>query len=144
MRDIGARGVTGPQAVLLAALRWWMDRSGFREAVLAALERTGAESLWAKDAARLGASLPAQWDSIASRFWSEARSEEPVRHMVEQAVLSWKAAKRGPGRAGEARAFVLSSMQREAGEVAASSPRVRALASEIEEVRRSRRRRRSG
>lgn len=143
MLDIGSKSRTGPEAVLCAAVDWWL--SGFRldSLVSNALETADPADMWSKRPEDLAVSLSHRipWDKVNSHFWRSAQSVPAVRHMVEFAVRSWRPSP-GGSRVGEARALVASLILKEAGEMVKSSGFIEANAEAIFASRSSRRRKR--
>ncbi len=140
MRDIGSKGVSGPEAVLLAAIDWWLTGFDLTGLVLHALEGADPADMWSRRPEDLAASLSHRipWDRVNSHFWRSADGVPAVRHMVEFAVRSWRT--KGD-RVREAKVLVASVLLRSAGEVVLTSGFLEDHADEIAAARRSRRRR---
>lgn len=140
MLDIGSKSRTGPEAVLCAAVDWWL--SGFRLDALVsnALEAADPAEMWSKRPEDLAVSLSHRipWDRVNSHFWRTAQSVPAVRHMVEFAVRSWRPTS-GGSRVGDARALVASLILREAGEMVKDSGFLESNAGAIKAARSSRR-----
>lgn len=141
MLDIGSKSRTGPEAVLCAAVDWWL--SGFRldSLVLNALEGADPADMWSKRPEDLAAALSHRipWDRINSHFWRSAQAVPAVRHMVEFAVRSWRPT-RGGSRVGDAKALIASLILKEAGEMVKASGYIEANAEAVLAARSARRR----
>ncbi len=139
MRDIGSKSVTGPEAVLCVAISWWLSGFSLDKIVLHALDGVPPSDMWSRRPEDLAAALSHRvpWDRVNSHFWASAQSVPAVKHMVEEAVRSW----RGEGKVREAKQFVASSILREAGEMVLSSGFLEEHEAEIKAARAARRRR---
>lgn len=133
--------MTGPEAVLCAAVDWWLTGFDLTGAVLSALEGADPAEMWSRRPEDLAASLSHRipWDRVNQHFWRSAQGVPAVRHMVEYAVRSWRT--KG-GRVQEAKAFVASLVLRSAGETVLASGYLEANAGDIAVTRRARKRRR--
>lgn len=142
MLDIGSKNRTGPEAVLCAAVDWWL--SGFRldSLVASALETADPAEMWSKRPEDLAVALSHRipWDKVNSHFWRSAQAVPAVRHMVEFAVRSWR--RTSGSRVGDAKAMVAYVILREAGEMVKSSGFIGANAEAILAARSARRRKR--
>jgi len=141
VRDIGSKSTSGPEAILCAAIDWWLSGFNLSALVSSALETASPEEMWSKRPEDLGAALSHRipWDRVNSHFWRSAQGVPAVRHMVEFAVRAWRV--RGQGsKVQEAKAFVAHSVLKEAGDIVVSSGFLESNAEAIAEARLSRRR----
>lgn len=140
MRDIGSKSTTGPEAILCAAVEWWLSGFDLTGVVMYALEGASPSEMWSRRPEDLAAALSHRipWDRVNTHFWRSADGVPAVRHMVETAVRSWRT--RG-SRVQEAKAFVASLVLTTAGETVLTSGYLEEHAQEIVLARRSRRRR---
>lgn len=139
MRDIGSRNTSGPQAVLCAAVSWWLSGFDLRKVVAAAVANVPVSELWSRDPTVLGSALSPgiPWERVNQSFWDSASEVPAVRHMIEEAVRRWRPLN-GLGKVVEAKAFVASVILREAGEIALSSGLLEERSEEIAAARRAR------
>ncbi len=141
MRDIGAKSVTGPEAVICAAADWWLSGFDLTGLVLSALDGADPAEMWSRKPEDLAAALSHRipWDRVNQHFWNSAQGVPAVQRMVEFAVRSWRT--RG-NRVQEVKTFVASLILRDAGETVLASGYLGANAEAIALARRTRRRRR--
>jgi hypothetical protein len=93
MRDIGSNRITGPEAVLVAAVVWWFDQSASLERyVLEAAGRAGPSRFTSRVEFELGAALEPELPvgKIVQNFWDMAGNNPAVKHMVGQALRARK------------------------------------------------------
>ncbi len=140
MRDIGSRGISGPEAIVHAAVGWWLTGFDLTGLVLSALEGADPAEMWSRRPEDLAASLSHRipWDRVNQHFWRSAQGVPAVRHIMESAVRSWRT--KG-NRVQEAKALVASLILQDAGETVLSSGYLEANAVAISAARRARRRR---
>lgn len=138
MRDIGAKHVTGPQAVLCAAVSWWLSGFDLEKITLRFAERVPLEEFWSKDPVTIANALSLfPWERVNKHFWDSAQSVPAVRHMIEQAVKAWRA-KNNSYKIAEAKAFIYRSIMKEVGEIILNSDFIRENADVINSARRGR------
>ncbi len=139
MRDIGSKSTTGPEAVLCAAVEWWLSGFDLAGIVASALDGAIPSEMWSRRPEDLAAALSHRvpWDSVNRHFWQSAAAVPAVQHMVETAVRAWRT--KG-SRVHEAKAFVASMILSTAGELVLASGYLEKHAREIVRARRSRRR----
>lgn len=140
MRDIGSNRITGPEAVLTAAVRWWMDQvvPELRSATTAALRGADPSPFLSRVDLDLGRALSSVMptESVVQSFWDTARKNQAVKHMVEQAVRSWGAPSVSEKMA-SARSFVERSILSELGSYVKSSGFLERHADEIRRAKRA-------
>lgn len=126
---------------MCAIMDWWLSGFDLVALVAHALETASPDEMWSRRPEDLGAALSHRipWDRVNSHFWRSAQAVPAVRHMVEFAVLAWRAS--GPSRVQEVRQFVASSLLRSAGEIVLSSGWLESNAEAVAAARSSRRRR---
>jgi hypothetical protein len=139
VRDIGSKSTTGPEAILCAAVEWWLSGFDLTGVVMSALEGASPSEMWSRRPEDLAAALSHRipWDRVNTHFWRSADGVPAVRHMVEAAVRAWRT--KG-SRVQEAKAFVASLVLTTAGETVLASGYLEEHAQEIALARRSRRR----
>jgi hypothetical protein len=140
VRDIGSRSTAGPEAVVCAAVDWWLTGFDLTGVVLSALEGADPAEMWSRRPEDLAAALSHRipWDRVNQHFWRSAQGVPAVRHMVEYAVRAWRT--KG-GRVQEAKVFVASLILRSAGETVLASGYLEANSGPIAAARAARRRR---
>ena len=138
MRDIGAKHITGSQAVLCTAISWWLSGFNLERLVLRFVERVPPEEFWSKDPITIANAISFfPWERVNKHFWDSAQSVPAVRYMVEQAVKAWRA-KNDSYRIAEAQVFVSRSIMKEVGEIVLNSDFIRDNAEIINHSRRGR------
>ena len=93
MRDIGSNRITGPEAILVAAIVWWFDQNANLEKyVLQAVEKVGPGGFTSKIEYDLGLALGANFpiDKVVQNFWDMASHNHIIKHMVDQSVRARK------------------------------------------------------
>lgn len=138
MRDIGSNRITGPQAIVVAAVAWWVKaRGGIRGEVLESFGAADAHSVATRAPIQLGEAVlsvpPA--DALLGEFFRAAGENEVMRYMVGQAALAWRGVPDGD-RVRAVRAYALRVLAEEAGSLVKSSGALGSRSAEISAVRR--------
>lgn len=138
MRDIASNRITGPEAIMVAAITWWASgRGGIEGEVLSAARLADPEGMCTRAEIPLGEAVlevpPAS--GLLQEFFRAAGSNPAVRHMMEQAARSWKT-KNGNGKVGAVRSYVARVLAEEAGAIVKRSGVLEERADEIRAVRR--------
>lgn len=140
MRDIGSNRITGPEAILTAAIRWWMDQGAdIGKLVRGHLAKADPSAFLSRTDLDLGRSLGTAMPTkeVVQSFWDLAGRNHAVRHMVEQAVRSWRGCDTVAEKKAAAREFVERSILTELGSHVKESG---FLEENAEEIRRAKRR----
>ncbi|KKK75679.1 hypothetical protein LCGC14_2871300 [marine sediment metagenome] len=93
MRDIGSNRITGPEAIMVAAVVWWFDQStNLGKYVLRAAENVGPAEFTSRIEYDLGLALETELPvgKIIQNFWDLASKNHVVKHMVDQSVRARK------------------------------------------------------
>jgi len=138
VRDIASNRITGPEAILVAAITWWIAaRGGISEEVLAAAEVADPENMCSRANARLGEAIlrtdPAT--RLLPEFFRTAGSNPAVRHVMEQAASAWKT-RDGIGKVEVVRSYAAKVLAEEVGTIVKGSGILEDRASEIAAVKR--------
>ncbi|MFA5202847.1 MAG: hypothetical protein WC708_00325 [Lentisphaeria bacterium] len=138
MRDIGAKHITGPQAVLCAAVSWWLSGFDLEKLTLHFAKQVPPENFWSRNPITIANALPLfPWERVNKHFWDSAQSIPAVRRMTEQAVRAWRA-KSNSYKIAEVKAFVYYSIMKEVGEIVLNSDFIKENAVVINHARRRR------
>jgi hypothetical protein len=108
MRDIGSNRITGPEAILVAAVVWWFDQStNLEKYVLQKLEDGDPTLFTSRVELDLGMALAHYLpiDKIVQNFWDMAGNNSTVKHIVDQAVSASKG-NSGSQRVRDAKEFI--------------------------------------
>lgn len=143
MRDIASNRITGPQAIVVAAVTWWLETSPrLRDLVHEALRSAVPERFTSMHEWDLGTACGDNVAAADALFWDAAKGDSGVRHMVEQAVRAWKVEGGLPEKIQDVRRFVRHLVHCEAGRTVKSSGFLERHAAEIQRARRQKARRR--
>lgn len=138
VRDIASNRITGPEAILVAAITWWISgRGGISKEVLAAARSADPEDVCTRADIQLGEAIlrtdPAS--GLLPEFFRAAGSNPAIRHLMEQAAKSWRV-KNGDGRVDAVRSYAARVLAEEAGGIVKESGILEERAVEIRAVRR--------
>lgn len=138
MRDIASNRITGPEAILVAAITWWISgRGGIGREVLAAARAADPEDMCTRADIQLGEAVlrtdPAS--RLLPEFFRAAGSNPAIRHLMEQAAKAWRT-RNGDGRVDAVRAYAARVLAEEAGAIVKGSGILEERAVEIRSVRR--------
>lgn len=89
MRDISSRRITGPQAILVAAVIWWLDQLPDLEShINKALEKADLDDFTSRVDLDLGNALATCFpvDKTVQNFWDLCKRNATLKHMIEQAT----------------------------------------------------------
>jgi hypothetical protein len=93
MRDIGSNRITGPEAILVAAVVWWFDQStNLEKYVLQSLENIPPARFTSRIEYDLGQALDPELPvgKIVQNFWDMAGKNPTIKHIVDQAMHARK------------------------------------------------------
>jgi len=141
MRDIGSRRITGPEAILVAAVTWWFDQLPDLESQInQALEKADLNDFTSRIDFDLGNALATCFpvDKVVQNFWDLCKRNATLKHMIEQAT---RAQKEGAIRdkVDMTRHFVNKQIISELGAMVKRSNFVKKNLSQIKKLRRDKR-----
>jgi protein tyrosine phosphatase len=93
MRDIGSRRITGPEAILVAAVIWWFDQhSDLEFHIHKSLEKADLSNFTSRVDFDLGNALATCFpvDKTIQNFWDLCKHNSTLKHMIEQATRARK------------------------------------------------------
>jgi len=93
MKHIGAKSTSGPEAILIAAIKYWMDPDikMFKDKILS-IYHDHPEDFDSKSEIRLG-TITARYapiDKIIDHFWIASHNDKVIKFMIEMAVTQRK------------------------------------------------------
>jgi hypothetical protein len=139
MRDIGSRRITGPEAILVAAVIWWFDQhSDLESHIYKSLEKADLSNFTSRIELDLGKALSTCFpvDKTIQNFWDLCKYNSTLKHMIEQAT---RAQKEGniQDKINITRNFVNQQILCKLGEIVKNSDFIRKNSSKIKKLRKS-------
>lgn len=96
MKSISSRGITGPEAILVATVKFWASRQPIEKYISEHVKKVGSEKFKSKSPKKLGQSLEKTGfpiDKMQANFWSYCKNNIFLKFMVETATKSQKSDK---------------------------------------------------
>ena len=92
MKSISAKSTSGPEAILVAVMNWWLDQQKDLEKEVVKAINGDPRRFSAKSEYKLGVELKPYYpvDDTINKFWTFTRKHALAKSIVEQAVLSQK------------------------------------------------------
>lgn len=135
MKELSSNSISGPEAVVTAAIQWWLDTHPNILETCARrsedLSRTPLKSFKDEDIGQVVWGEET-FEIILRRFWQDIRLDAGVKHMIQLAVQAWQV-KKGQSGVSAARTFVRLSMSRLFGRVVKAQPSFKKLVDERKE-----------
>ena len=125
MKQLGAKSTSGPEAILLSTIKWWLDQQIFdlEKEITKSLEKAAPEDFTNKLDLRLGESLAKYFpvDSMVQNYWDLTGRNHAVKHIIKQAILAYKKEEDPFQKADWAKEFIRKTILSEFGSYVKSS-----------------------